>query len=298
MDLVPGNTYYIKYIIQTSGFENPQARGNIRQPYTRPKMLAIFVFECKFIKFVDQTIKNDVIRYREMENGPDDEDDDENEATSFDNEFRAIQERHPYLNAFTNGQHNLPFDDARYPYTPQSRYEFSLKRDRDLKLGLFKYIRLVHTTINDQIYNKKFRETLCKNRFADNLYELDNYDAPFVRGYSGTSFAQNRASHEEFIPNESLLWVALDQPNFIKIIQGNAQETMLIEKTLTNLENKTGFNPVPWIHKSKAKPLPRLPTDIIREIAEFADSKEYLNKTRSKGGKLKRRKNKTKTRKM
>jgi len=292
MDLVPGNNYYVKYIIQTSGFENPGAVGNIRQHYTTPKVIAIFVFECEFIKFVDQTIKNDVIRYREIQ----DEDGDDEDA-DFNDEIHTLQENHPYLNVFTNSEDNLLFDDARYPYTPQSSYEFPLKRNKDLKLGLFKYIRLIHTTINDQIYNKNFRETLCKNRFVDDLYKLDDYDVPFVRGYAGTSFVQNRnAYHNEFIPNETLMWVALDKPNVIKIVQGNSQETMLKEKTLTNLENRSGFKP--HISNFKAKPLPQLPTDITRQIAEFADSKEYLNKTRSRGGKIKRRKNKTLRRKM
>ena len=269
MDLVPGKTYLIKYIL-------PNNKGH-------------FVFECEFIKYVDQTIKNDVIRFKELQYLDEDEDDiDVNDA-------HELFERYIYLDPLSPESREIAFDDARYPYTPSSTYQFPLSRDKDLNIGLFKYIRLVHTTINDQIYNKKFRETLCKNRFIDDLYILDHYDVPFVRGYKDNVLRTDQDRiHKEFIPNETLMWVALDEPNIIKIIKGNIQQGIIEEKTLTNLEKKTGFKP--HVTNVRAKPLPQLPYDVTRQIAEFVDSEEYLNKTR-RGGKSKQRKNKKTRRK-
>lgn len=265
MDLVPGKTYYIKYIIP-----------ELKEFATTLGNMSHFVFECEFIKYLDKTIKEDIMQFRDLY-----ESNDLNGT-----EYNELVARHPFLR-----HGGLSFDDARYLYTPRAPYfQFRTEENFD-NVGLFKYIRLVHTNIKDQIYNKKFRETLCKNRFIDDDFGGRSI-IEFARGY-GADFGEYER-HNEFIPNETLMWIRIDNPN-IKIIKGDVETRIIQEKTLTNLENRTGFKPHGSNWNKTPTPLPRLPKEIAREVAEFVGSEEYLNKTR-RGGKSKRRKNKTKRR--
>lgn len=258
MDLIPGGKYYLKWKAKNSN--------------------TYFVFECEFIKYSDDRLRDDFRKYVEKVY----------EVTNLDNiepfreEINRLAEplinnkilRAPTYNYDDDIQFKkLAFDDKLYPYRLfekewQSMNATYINGPKIFKVGpygLFKYIRPVKTVVNGVNVTNEFQNTDLFNIGKRVFNYTDDKNSPkwsaFWRYYNeitGSFWFHMLMNTRGLIPNKTLFWT--DISNY-EIKEVNVKQRMIHDKTLQGL---------------KATSLGR---DPVSEIAEFVgpiERKEYI----------------------
>lgn len=237
--LVPGKNYFLKW------------KG-------RYFMRETLVLECQFIKYFDNSYGKDCIDYLDLTD-PDNDNNNPNDPKliSLRNRLRGtiLDERDRPITTY-------PFDHPLYPYTYPFPGGMLPQWDKET-IGLFRYVRIVKLIIDGKDVTNKFNNQTLEKYLKKN-------DRLHGHIYS-TLFSNNSGI---LVSNETLMWVKFGVPASVQVLEANAEQRIIHEKTLKGLEEMIGQDPT-------------------SEVAKFVGSTEYLDSLK-KGGKTKKHKRKTK----
>lgn len=198
MELIPGKKYFLKWVKQNiKGSENHLFITKVNE---------LFIIECEFIKYYDNTYEQDYIKYI----------DDIRTGHDAGENFEVLSARLMDAKIISPFHKRIepPFEDPLYPYNAQ------LVRKND-NIGLFKFIRVV-------------------NKIYDGIQvELDFNPGTLIRDFLFDTV--NNSKYPSFLlPDDivkvgTLFWINLGNVN---IIESDVEQRIIHEKTLTGLEER------------------------------------------------------------